>query len=50
MWIIFLGFTGVDQVYEAPTSADVDLKAGELSVDECVQKVVSLLAQHVSFV
>ncbi|BFZ17209.1 hypothetical protein BsWGS_20248 [Bradybaena similaris] len=40
------GFTGVDQAYEAPTSADVDLKAGELSVDECVQKVVSLLAQH----
>ncbi|CAG5115228.1 unnamed protein product, partial [Candidula unifasciata] len=40
------GFTGVDQPYEEPKSPDVDLKAGELTVDECVQEVVSLLADH----
>ncbi|KAK3769733.1 hypothetical protein RRG08_062073 [Elysia crispata] len=41
---IIKGFTGVDQPYEAPEHPDVDLKAGQLSVDECCQEVVRLLA------
>ncbi|XP_055877503.1 bifunctional 3'-phosphoadenosine 5'-phosphosulfate synthase-like isoform X2 [Biomphalaria glabrata] len=40
------GFTGVDQPYEKPEKPDVDLLAGELSVDECVQEVVTLLANN----
>ncbi|XP_064614710.1 bifunctional 3'-phosphoadenosine 5'-phosphosulfate synthase-like isoform X3 [Liolophura sinensis] len=37
------GFTGVDSSYEAPENPDVTLKAGDLSVDECVQEIVKLL-------
>ena len=43
----FPGFTGIDQQYEAPTSPEIVLKAGELSVDECVQQVVEMLLSKV---
>lgn len=37
------GFTGVDQAYEAPPRPELVLKAGEQTVDECVQTVVQAL-------
>lgn len=39
------GFTGIDQQYEAPENPDLVLKAGEMSVDECVETLVEKL-QH----
>jgi 3'-phosphoadenosine 5'-phosphosulfate synthase len=41
---IIRGFTGIDSAYEAPLNPDLVLKAGEASVQECVEKVVTLLA------
>jgi len=38
------GFTGVDAAYEAPDNPDVVLKAGEQSLDDCVQELVKVLA------
>ncbi|XP_041364915.1 bifunctional 3'-phosphoadenosine 5'-phosphosulfate synthase-like isoform X2 [Gigantopelta aegis] len=40
------GFTGVDSSYESPDNPDVTLKAGQLTVDECVQEVVHALIEH----
>jgi len=42
------GFTGIDQEYEQPSKPEVVLKAGQLSVDECVQQLVHLLVTRVS--
>ena len=42
------GFTGIDQAYEAPVKSEIDLEAGRQSIDECVEKVVSLLQEKVS--
>lgn len=39
------GFTGVDQTYEPPTKPDLLVRAGELTVDECVQDIVHLLME-----
>lgn len=38
-------FTGIDQPYEAPSKADLNLKAGELTIAECIQKVIELLVE-----
>lgn len=37
------GFTGVDQAYEPPPKPELVLKAGEQTVDECVQHIVGNL-------
>jgi len=37
------GFTGIDSAYEPPSNPELVLKAGEWSVDLCVQKVVDML-------
>lgn len=37
------GFTGIDAAYEKPGSPDLDIKAGEFSVQECVDEVIKLL-------
>lgn len=37
------GFTGIDSAYEKPDNPDVHIKAGELTVQDCVQQVVKLL-------
>ncbi|KAL8592668.1 hypothetical protein ACOMHN_037608 [Nucella lapillus] len=37
------GFTGVDQAYEAPPGPELVLKAGEETVDECVERIVHTL-------
>lgn len=47
--VINLGFTGIDSAYEAPMDPDLVLKAGELTLDECVEHVVTLLKEKVSF-
>jgi len=39
------GFTGIDQAYEAPDSPELEIHAGEKSLDECVQQVISLLQE-----
>jgi bifunctional enzyme CysN/CysC len=36
-------FTGIDSAYEEPGSAQLILDTGELSVEECVQRVVDLV-------
>lgn len=41
------GFTGIDQSYEEPLDCELVIKSGEMSVDECVQNVISLLQQRV---
>jgi len=40
------GFTGIDQMYEAPDDAELVLKAGEQSIDESVQAVVKTLQEN----
>lgn len=40
------GFTGIDSPYEPPSKPDLILKAGELTVDECVQELVKLLERN----
>ncbi len=36
-------FTGIDSAYEAPESADISLPSHELSIDECVDRVLQEL-------
>ncbi len=38
-------FTGIDSTYEEPESAELVLHTDELSVDECVAKVMELMDQ-----
>jgi 3'-phosphoadenosine 5'-phosphosulfate synthase len=40
------GFTGIDQDYEAPDKPDLILKTGDLSLADCVQKIIEMLEQH----
>ncbi|XP_038060125.1 bifunctional 3'-phosphoadenosine 5'-phosphosulfate synthase-like isoform X1 [Patiria miniata] len=40
---IIKGFTGIDQEYEAPDDPDINLNAGALTVDECVEKLIKFL-------
>ena len=46
-FILLVGFTGIDSSYDAPSNPDLILKAGELSLDECVQCVLSMLTDKV---
>ncbi|PAR37334.1 adenylyl-sulfate kinase [Vibrio metoecus] len=39
-------FTGIDSVYEAPVNPDIDLPAGEKSVDELVVQCLQALAER----
>ncbi len=39
-------FPGVSAPYETPKSPDLTLKTAELDVDECVKRIVTLLAQR----
>jgi len=41
------GFTGIDQQYEEPLKPEVVLRAGELSVDECVKQLITYLHHRV---
>jgi len=39
------GLTGVDDPYEAPLAADLELRTDELDLDECVDRVLAVLAR-----
>ena len=41
-------FTGISSQYEKPLKPDLVLKAGEDSIEDCVQKVIDLLVKNVS--
>jgi 3'-phosphoadenosine 5'-phosphosulfate synthase len=41
-------FTGISSQYEKPVNPDLVLKAGEDSIDDCVQKVIDLLVKNVT--
>ena len=45
---VLSGFTGIDSAYEPPEKPDLVLPAGQLTVDECVQRIVKMLVQGVS--
>ncbi len=38
------GLTGVDDPYEAPHAADLELRTDNLDLDECVDRIVAVLA------
>lgn len=42
---VIKGFTGIDAAYERPDEPEVSVKAGEISIDECVQEIVSHLVE-----
>lgn len=46
---LFLGFTGVDQVYEKPDAPELVLKTVHLSIEESTMQVVQMLEENVSF-
>lgn len=39
-------FTGIDSVYEAPSSAEVHVKTAEQDIDQSVQQILEYLAQQ----
>lgn len=45
----FSGFTGIDSQYEKPEAPNVVLKTAQCTVDECVQQVLEILQEWVSF-
>ena len=40
-----MGFTGVDDPYEVPESAEVSLDTSKLSVQECVDAIIDKLVE-----
>ena len=40
------GFTGIDSPYEAPLQPEIELRAGDLTVRECVSQLVTLLRRR----
>ena len=48
MQITNLGFTGIDQVYEAPLDPELELKTVDRSEKETMMEVISLLENNVS--
>ena len=47
-FVCWVDVTGVDQLYDVPLKPDLVLRAGELSLDECAQQLVSYLQQRVT--
>uniref|UniRef100_A0A4W4H251 Uncharacterized protein n=1 Tax=Electrophorus electricus TaxID=8005 RepID=A0A4W4H251_ELEEL len=43
------GFTGIDSEYEKPESPELVLKTDSCSVNECIQQLLDLLQERVSF-
>jgi len=39
-------FTGIDSPYEAPENAEIVVKTGDFSLDECAQQVIGWLQEH----
>ncbi|XP_013406193.1 bifunctional 3'-phosphoadenosine 5'-phosphosulfate synthase isoform X2 [Lingula anatina] len=40
------GFTGIDAAYESPDNPELNIKSGEMTVDESVKMIVQLLEEH----
>jgi adenylylsulfate kinase len=40
-----IGLTGVDDPYEAPRTPELELRTDQLDVDECVDRIMAVLAQ-----
>lgn len=39
-------FTGIDSPYEAPVNPEIELNTGELSLDQCVEKIFNFLKSN----
>jgi len=39
-------FTGIDSAYEPPEAAEITLPTGELSVDDCVARILATLEEN----
>jgi len=39
-------FTGIDSPYEAPDKAEIVVKTGEFSLEECAEQVINWLQEH----
>jgi adenylylsulfate kinase-like enzyme len=44
----FTGFTGIDQVYEAPLAPDLSLITVDRSINDTMMEVITLLEENVS--
>lgn len=40
------GFTGIDDPYELPTKPEIEVKTGELSIEQCANQLVDALLKH----
>ena len=40
------GFTGIDDPYEEPENPDLRLRTDQMSVDECVDAILTYLNEH----
>ena len=40
------GFTGIDQAYESPDNPEMTIQAGQNTLDDCVQQVISELQER----
>lgn len=47
---VYIGFTGIDQAYEAPEKPDLVLKGGQWSVDDSLSKLVDMLRRQVGMI
>ena len=47
---VCIGFTGIDQSYEAPEKPDLVLKGGQWSVDDSLSKLVEMLRRQVGII
>ena len=39
-------FTGISSPYEAPENPEIDIKSGEISIEECVNEIINYLEQN----
>ena len=46
--LYFPGFTGIDQAYEEPVKPEIVIEAGELTLEESSEKLVTYLQERVS--
>ena len=47
-WFFFVGFTGIDQAYEAPENPDLSLDTVNRSIKDTMMEVITLLENNVS--
>ena len=47
-FVFFVGFTGIDQAYEAPENPDLSLDTVNRSIKDTMMEVITLLENNVS--